>query len=593
MAFIQKSTPPANQIITFSLPDFSGGLNNKSDLLSSNEASDLLNVSLVDNVLFEKRAGQKHYNNFQYDGKIIFIGEFKPYVDSDKLIVATVNKLYVDNVEIMTLNGFFKGINYKGKFFFTDNNNMYVYGKFPQTSTTYEKVIGTSNPNYTVMKITSPATGHPRLPTEHKSGVTQYDYTLAKVYYEPCENEFVDPYKGANVLPEKIKLLVSHKGRMYVSGNEADDDNVYINDISATYYYPVALPIQLPPNSDKIVGLIVHDDSVVIGRHEDIFYITGVTNNPTLSADPFALRRINTHTGFSSHDCMNVAHNYLFFFGGDGEAYALESIQGETRIVRSTMLTKKIDIFKSPLNITRENLENCSAVYFEGKWFVNMGDKVLIYSYESRSWIVHSSIDAKTFYAFDDLLVWGTSTGRIVEYDYETYLDFGEPYQAYWNSKLFDMDDSISYKQFKEFFIVAHTYQEYNSTINVLFEIDYSDVANRVSIKNQIAIWGKSHFGDRFITRAINETVPIIIGRRGRNIKFKISNGYYTDGEVDTVEDLEYYVGRGEGILVKVLEGNRYFLYTNRIWVEQFAVDLNQRMKIYKVNGDYELRGRR
>ena len=83
-----------------------------------------------------------------------------------------------------------------GKYFFADGGNLYVYGKFAQTTTTYEKVIGTPVDDYVLMKVVSPADGHPQLGTEHVRGVLNIDYTNKKIFYEPCEHEFKDPYKG-------------------------------------------------------------------------------------------------------------------------------------------------------------------------------------------------------------------------------------------------------------------------------------------------------------------------------------------------------------------------------------------------------------
>ena len=36
-----------------------------------------------------------------------------------------------------------------------------------------------------------------------------------------------------------------------------------------------------------------------------------------------------------------------------------------------------------------------------------------------------------------------------------------------------------------------------------------------------------------------------------------------------------------------------FYLYTKGSWEKQENEDINQRMKIYEVNGEYELRGKR
>ena len=48
-------TPPPNKIMTFTLSNFVGGLNNRSDQLEDNEALNLLNMEFADDTLMEKK----------------------------------------------------------------------------------------------------------------------------------------------------------------------------------------------------------------------------------------------------------------------------------------------------------------------------------------------------------------------------------------------------------------------------------------------------------------------------------------------------------------------------------------------------------
>ena len=125
------------------------------------------------------------------------------------------------------------------------------------------------------------------------------------------------------------------------------------------------------------------------------------------------------------------------------------------------------------------------------------------------------------------------------------------------------------------------------------FEIDYMVVKENFVIKNQKSIWGKSRFGDRFINNNVNASLPFSIGRRGRTIRFTFRNGFEIGTPVSTVDELDVYLGKKEGLLVKVTSTNQYFSFTNGAWVEQAMENLNQAMRIYSVSGDYELRGKR
>lgn len=592
MAWVQNVKPPANVTQSFSLRDFSGGLNNRSDLIEDNNQVNVLNMIYADDALLETRQGQDYLDETEYEKAISFLDTFEPYTGDVQKIEATVDGVYANGSLIKAVEGDIHGITHEGKYYFVDGKNIYVYGKFPMVTSVYVEVIGTPADEFRVMKVVNPTVGYTPLGTEHVEGKTVYNYTINEVEYQPCTNEMTDPFKGANVIPENIKYLVSHKGRLFVSGNYDDDDNVFIGDERSSFYFPVYLPIQVPPDSDRIKGLIVYDDDVVIGRHRDIYAISGTTNRPDTGLEVFNLRKINTHTGVANADAMSVVNNYLFFLGSDGVPYAIDATRGDTKVVRSVIIGKTIDVFKEPIGWDDEKIQTTKAIYYKDMWYLACDGKVLIYSYRKQSWLLYDRVYVNCFDVRDNDLIWGDYDGRLAHF-YEGYLDFGEPYPSFFHTKLFNMGDANSFKQFKEMFIVARAFEEYNSDINVKVEIDYADVRDSVTIENNISIWGISKFGDRFINRLITDSYPIIIGRRGRNIRFKIHNRFYKDGEVDLIDDLEYYIGRIEGVVVYVLEDESYYKYTNREWVKLEQRDIEQRMKIYEINGYYEMRGRR
>lgn len=593
MAFVQKLNVQPNPVNSFSLRDFSGGLNNRSDEMLDIQLSDVLNMMFSDETLLETRPGQEYFNETVYPSKIVFMDEYNPYVGNAQFVTATEVGVYFDGVLKKVVTGKINGITHEGKYFFADGSKLYCYGKFPQVDSTYVDVIGTAVDEYRVMEVKSPPAGYTPLGTTHQQGVTVYDYTLNEIYYEPCTNEMTDTYKGANVVPSGVKFIISHKGRVIVSGQDNDDDNVFIGDVRSSYYFPVYLPIQVPPDSDKIKGLIVYDDDIVIGRGRDLYSISGDTNRTDTGTEVFTLRKINTHTGLAGLDTMDIVNNYLFFFGADGNAYGLDATRGDYKVVRSTIISKSIDVTKPPINWTADDLKNAHSIYHNDYWYVSSAGKTLVYSYRKQSWLFFDRMYVNNFYIKNGEILWGDNDGRICHF-YDGYLDFGKPYLSHFYTKNFNMGDANSFKQFKEIFLVARTYNDYNSDIRIRTEIDYSDVKESVTIDNKISIFGEAKFGDRFINRNINDTYPIIVGRRGRNIRFKISNRFYVHGEVDLIADLEYYIGRIEGVVVYVLEDQNYYRYNSeRNWDLLTSADLEQKMKIYQINGIYEMRGRR
>lgn len=593
MAYIQRNVPPPNQSLNFSLLDFAGGLNNRSENLANNEAENVINMAFTNDSVMEKRKGTTSYDELTLSEPILFIDEFKPYKEEDVLIRATATKVYVNDILIKEVKGEISGTNFQGKYFFADGDGLYVYGKFAQETGTYVTILGTAVDEYKLFTVVNPPSDFVPLTEEHVQGVYVYDYNSNRVWYEPCANEVADSFKGSNVLPEKIRFLANHKGRMYLSGAEKDDDNVFITDIRNPYYTPVYLPIQLPPNSDKVRGLIVYDSAVVVGRSEDVYVIDGNNANVDLGAEFFTLKKLNTHTGFMNHKSVNVSNNYLFFLGSDGNAYALSSVNQDVRVMSTQLLNQKVDFLAKPIGFSLEDLKDTVGFYFRDEWLLSIKEKVLVYNYRVRAWTVYDGWNARSFYNKDNVLLFGNEDGRIGKQS-EDYLDFGKPYLGRYESKQYDMGDAISYKQFREFFLVIGVFEDRTSTVRVTFEVDYVNVSEVKEITSAVSRWGVSKYGDRYINRDILVSVPIVIGQRGRYIKFIFSNAYTPQDSVFAYEDLSTVqkIRSGE-TLVYVESEQKYYLYNKGIWEEHIMEQLDQPMRVYQVNGEYELRGKR
>lgn len=596
MVYIQKNVPPPNNIIPFSLNSFNGGLNNRSSQLEANQASDLINMSFVDEELMHGRYGTTAYDAVDLPSSVLFIDEYKPYDATAQLLRCTSTELYSGSAKIATVSNAISGANYMGKYYFVDGAKINLYGTFPQADNLpHVDVIGTPVNADIVMQLVNPPAGYTPLGATYDTGVWKYDYTNLKCWYEPCENEIADTYKGENVLPVNPSYIAVHQDRLYISGSSDDDDNVFITDIMNGFYCPVFLPIQLPPNGDKVVGLFVFHDSIIVGRNYDIHVIYGNTNRTDLSNDLFRLKRVNTHTGFASHNAVSIAHNYMFFAGHDGNMYAMHTTQTNVDILATQILNHTIDIEKAPISVTNVDLASSYSVFFNDIWYVSIGDKLLLYSYRHRSWTLYKFTDFSptSLYIKGYDLIIGINTGVSVKIDNTKYSDLGKPYQSYWSSKVMDYDQPSVFKQFREFFIVADTFSSYDSDINFTFEVDYIDVKDTHTIQNQISVWGKSKWGDRFINRNIVTSLPIIIGRRGRTLRVTFSNGYFPHSTVATKADLDNVLGKEEGMLVYVTDESAYYLYTDFSWVKQTDENLFQPMKVREVNGEYELRGKR
>jgi hypothetical protein len=598
MVFFQKNTPPPNKRETFTIKDYRGGLNNRhihAGLLDDTEASDLLNLAFADEVLYEKRKGAILDKPLTGFGDVTLLDTYRSYTDAPMQVEGGLTKLQINDIELAGYNATnMQGMNHMGHYFFTQGTDLIVYGKFPTSETAYEKVLGTPVNDYVVMKVVNPPAGYVQNDNTHTQGNTVYDYNNNWVWYEPCQLEMEDTYKGANVIPESSRFIVSHNGRLFLSGNAEDDDNVFITDIHNPFYFPVSLPLQVPPNSDEIVGMIVYDNAVVVSRKDDVYAIRGLTNNPSLDIEMFRLFRLNVHTGFANVRSVNVVHSHLFYVGHDGNVYAMNAIRDDERVLSSQLINKTIDLFKEPISLTKDQIRNSFSVFHDDMWYVgfNNVDMVLVYSYRRRAWTLYRGLGAKAFHIKSDTLHWGMNDG--IGKHAENFYDYGKPFECRWASKVFDMGDANAFKYFREIFLVSHVFDNYNSDIRVKFEIDHVDVNSDVVVKNAIAKYGISKWGDRFITRNINYSFPIIVGRRGRTIRIILSNSWDIDNTVWALDDLNTITGTKHNETLAYVESlDEYYVWKLEGWEKKENIDLDQPMRVYQVNGDYEMRGKR
>src|SRR5690554_2642028 len=181
-----QGVPKPPETYDILLNNFSGGLNNRSEIIQDHESPYVLNMRYDDSLGFVKREGTELYDNVELNGAIIHVDEFKPYNAPDELIRATIQALYVGDKHIKSLSGEISGANNTGRYFFADGDSLYVYGEVPTEDTTYTKVLGTVRTGYQLFKVVSPPSDFIPLDEEHTQGVTNWDYSTNTVWYEPC-----------------------------------------------------------------------------------------------------------------------------------------------------------------------------------------------------------------------------------------------------------------------------------------------------------------------------------------------------------------------------------------------------------------------
>ena len=611
------SMPTTNTKLSFVLNDFSGGLvNNVNDAkMKDNQSPDMLNMMFRVDGLLQKRPGTVFVNETPFVDDLIRVIPYEYEANREVLLFLTSDGLYYKS----TANGNYKSVwenngldikyvHFMGTLYFTDG--LFLYSYYHNDRKTC-KIVNppsdfTPNPKPAVTGV-------------HKEKLIQTLPSGNKVYekwYEPCQYELEDGYKGSNFIPPCIDCLQVHKDRIYISGGSFSPNMIWISDLLNPFYFPSALPIQTPPDDDVITALHVYNDELIIGRRDSIYALFGNTNRND-SIEQYRLVKVNSHTGMAnSHSADNVYH-LMFFAGTDGNFYKLNPPTSSNNTLYTSQLNTTLDITMPPFNLVSDDIRSAISVFdgTNGLWYVQIADITLVYSYQLRAWTRYNHIDATTFFKLNNVVHFSRLTGCIYRFAdkegnqkyYDDYfdLDTGDviqlPILAYWTSRNMDLGTPSRVKQFRDTYITSECFDDYVTTVNVKYEVDYVDIKEAFRIENEVSKWDRAIFDvSKFLSRNIDRSLPLMINRRGRTIKVYFGCGYEYWGSMATFpppglisENQLVYVKEDEKLYLRVPRREGYTDKKDKYFIEFPKEELNQALLVHNIMGIYELKGYR
>lgn len=359
--------------------------------------------------------------------------------------------------------------------------------------------------------------------TDKFRGKDREDATLKQIWYEPCEYELDSDYLGENYIPKNPSVIVIHRDRLFFSGDSNHPHEIYMTDISNTLYCPVYSGLQVPPTGDEIVEMTVFDDALIVARHNDIYTIYGGSPDPS-SSDVFRMKKMDTHIGMMSGKCSALLNNFLFYLGYDGKMYRLNTPSTFTEYLVTKPLTRDVDLALPPLNLTVFDMLSCSAVAYNNSFFLNLGDKTIVYSYDNQAFTYYTGWMVSCLYTDGVDLYLGRSDGRLAKYDKETTDDCGQPMEWRWYSKRFDFNTAVNYKYFKQALTTSHAYDNVVTGFQLYVEVDNHITQEARYIPSNQSLFGVAQYGDTFNNQNISKSNWLMLDYRGRNIKFKFTN---------------------------------------------------------------------
>lgn len=557
-----KYTPPKRY--DFRLNDFTGGLCNTvtESRIKDNEASDLLNVRFEQDGLLKKRNGfaiHKKYSSILHGvkGELLRVFVLEPDASDKKGYLLLIDgKKFV----YITTDGRTKtlpwsravtdipidGCQFGDKFFFVDGGFYTNCFKIKELESKDDEKVW----HYMISKPQGSFTPKPKPAVKGEWKEQEASDGIGKLrWYEPCEAELEDGYKGTNSCEGFYATMIrTHKDRLYIAGNvgrpaknvDPSPNMIYISDIFNPEYFPSALPLQTPPTGDKITCLRQFNDALIVGRKDDVYAINGNTNRE--NGERFTMKKINTHTGIANNYSADIVFNYLFYVGSDGNCYRLMSTSTAETLLATQQLNTKVDFKLHPFNKDISEIRNCHTAFdpIRGEWFVQIGKDTAIYNYRNMAWVRWLGTECMQFIPTDEhfFYIKEDCSFNIVDENifYDTDVDNPDikiPIQFYWVSKNIDFGMPSRIKQIRDTFLISEIVGTHPSDIRVKYEADYVAVVKEHNISSEVARWDLAMWDThRFVYKNIIRSLPIVVGRRCRNFKVYIGNGYEFKGVV-------------------------------------------------------------
>ena len=580
MPFLRDKMPNPIEIRELTINDFSGGLCNASSplLLKNNQAWRILNMKFTANNLMEKRPGTHPIDDLILNTPICYMDVYKPINKEEVLIRATENSVYAGTTKICDVAGKIQGVTYIGNYYFVDGAKLRLYDgtsvyeivEAPHAYLKNDVEIGATEMEFkdwddrievgstiyieglythictvsTINKETSEVTFTPAVTNKYDEdtfvrlynprnesyveGEMKEDVSLKLKWYEPCAQELNDVFKGECFIQRDCTSITYDTERLYISSSTENPHEIYISDINNPFYFPVQLGMQCPPNGDKVIDVVRFDESIVVGRQDDIHVIKGETNIDTLSS-MFTLTKFDTHAGFASVNNARLANDYLFYLGSDMNVYGMHSTQYNSQLRATIKLNKDtIDLKLAPLSFTYEDIKYAPAVFYENEYYIVIKDKILVYNFDNRAFTVWSGMNATYFIKKGDQLLIGTANGKVCYIGGE-YNDDGKPIECYYQARNDYQNEELKFKDYLDMFAVTHVFEEADSGVTLTALVDHMEVDEEFDIRNQISRFGITKFGDILISRNIAQTDDIPLDTRGRSVAIVFSNKKYNE----------------------------------------------------------------
>lgn len=342
--------------------------------------------------------------------------------------------------------------------------------------------------------------------------------------------------------PPVTSLIALHKNYLFLSGNSTYPSRVYYSDLDdpetwgANDFFDCN-----PDDGDKITGLYVTLDSLIIQKEYNTYLLYGDTPSYTEGLTLWRVKKASTSTGAVNQGSMQAwGKNVLYLSRNEGVQIfggGVTSDEVEFDSMTSTLMSKDITPSIGGLNESRNS--QAEAVVWDYKYILAVpngssttNNLCLVYDFRAGGWSKWN-IPANCWTKFRssgvDYLYFGSpTTGKIYRYTPTTYSDNGTAINAYYQTKDFDLKQPGVEKVFRKFYITVNKASDYTLTVEP--EFDFGDTTPAVSSYSigsvaSDSLWGTMVWGtDKWGAATASSSDKEIMNDRAEFINYTLSN---------------------------------------------------------------------
>src|ERR1039458_4689134 len=292
-----------------------------------------------------------------------------------------------------------------------------------------------------------------------------------------------------------------------------------------------------PGDSDKITGLDVFQNNLIIFKERSIWQLTFTNGEPDLEM-------ITQAYGCVSFKSLVRVDNDVFFLTRNG-VYVLGYEPNYFAVIRTNELSARIHPIISAINPT--NFQLATAMFHQYVYYLgipsgsNTNNLTLTYDRRYQAWSQLNHIQAESFCVYDDInnveymYFTSSTTNQIFQITPNVYSANGAAIDSYWYSKSYDLGNFNLYKRWVD---CAIFFRQLTGTVTVTFYSDNGVTAETFSLgtgTGTIGI-GSDLIGAFFIGGDITTTDSDVsgsdentpyrfsIGQKSRTMQVSVSN---------------------------------------------------------------------